>query len=85
MSWPTTSDPRTEFVTLRLTVAEAADLDAYAAARGLNRSAAVRDAVNRVIAAENKRARRTRKGGATPGPGVLEGADATVGEEASDG
>lgn len=58
MAWPTTSDPRTEFVTLRLTVNEAADLDAYAAARGLSRSAAVRDAVGRVIAADKKRAAR---------------------------
>lgn len=42
MAWPTTSNPRTEFVTLRLTADEAASLDAYAASRGLSRSAALR-------------------------------------------
>lgn len=55
MSWPTTNNPRTEFVTLRLTVDEMADLDLYAGARGLSRSGAVRDAVSRVIAAEKRR------------------------------
>lgn len=50
MAWPTTDNPRTEFVTLRLTADEAADLDAYAAARGLNRSAAVRAAVAYAVA-----------------------------------
>lgn len=55
MSWPTTNDPRTEFVTLRLTVSEMADLDLYASSRGLSRSGAVRDAVSRVIAAEKRR------------------------------
>lgn len=65
MSWPTTNDPRTEFVTLRLTVGEAADLDAYKASRGLSRSAAVRECVDRVIAAEKRRAARSRKGSGT--------------------
>lgn len=60
MGWPTTNDPREVFVTLRLTKSEAADLDAYRAARNLNRSAAVRDATSRVIAAEKKRAARQR-------------------------
>lgn len=59
MAWPTTDDPRTEFVTLRLTVSEAAELDAYAASRHLSRSAAVRDATGRVIAAEKKRQARS--------------------------
>ena len=58
MAWPTTNDPRTEFVTLRLTVGESADLDAYAARKGMKRSEAVRNAVDRVIAAEKKRAQR---------------------------
>jgi len=58
MAWPTTNDPRTEFVTLRFTVSEAAELDAYRKARGLSRSAAVRDATHRVIEAEKKRAAR---------------------------
>lgn len=61
MAWPTTTDPRTEFVTLRLTVSEAADLDLYADARGMSRSAAVRNAVSRVIAAEQKRAQRANR------------------------
>lgn len=60
MSWPTTDDPRSEFVTLRLTVAEAAALDTYAKSKALSRSAAVRDSVIRVINAEDKRARKTR-------------------------
>jgi Arc/MetJ-type ribon-helix-helix transcriptional regulator len=56
MSWPTTDDPRTEFITLRLTVGEAADLDAYRQVGGFrSRSAAVRDCVDRVIAAEKRR------------------------------
>lgn len=62
MSWPTTNDPRTEFVTVRFTVAEAADIDWL---RGItnakSRSAAVRGAVDRVVAAERKRAARTQK------------------------
>lgn len=70
MSWPTTNDPRTEFVTLRLTVGEAADLDAYKAARGLSRSAAVRECVDRVITVEKKRAARQRRTSETRG-GVL--------------
>lgn len=76
MAWPTTNDPRTEFVTLRLTVNEAADLDLYADARGLSRSAAVRDAVSRVITAEQKRAKR-QKGVSTsaPGAGLVSDAD----------
>ena len=60
MSWPTTDDPRTEFVTLRLTVSEDAVLDSYAKSKGLSRSAAVRDAVVRVINAEHKRAAKDR-------------------------
>lgn len=69
MAWPTTTNPRTEFVTLRLTVDEAADLDLYADSRGVSRSGAVRDAVSRVIAAEKRRASKTRRSGA-PGPAM---------------
>lgn len=58
MAWPTTNKPRTEFVTIRLTVEEAADLDAYAATLGSSRSKTVRGAVARVIAAEQRRARK---------------------------
>lgn len=61
MGWPTTTEPKTEFVTLRLTVAEMADLDQYTSTKGFKgRSAAVRDAVSRVIAAEKKREKRQR-------------------------
>jgi len=60
MSWPTTDDPRTEFVTLRLTVAEADALDTYARSKHLTRSAAVRDSVIRVINAEAKRSAKTK-------------------------
>lgn len=61
MSWPTTDDPRTEFITLRLTVSEAADLDAYRQTGGFkSRSAAVRNCVDRVIAAEKRRAKRAK-------------------------
>ncbi len=59
MAWPTTSDPRTEFVTLRFTVSEAADIDWLQAQTGTkSRSAAVRNAVGRVVAAERKRAKK---------------------------
>lgn len=62
MSWPTTNDPRTEFVTLRLTKSEAASLDAHKSAEGhKDRSAALRDAVNRVIAADARK-RKKQKG-----------------------
>lgn len=61
MAWPTTNNPRTEFVTLRLTADEAAELDAYASARGESRSVAVREAVARVIAADQRKARRAQK------------------------
>lgn len=49
MAWPTTDNPRTEFVTLRLTADEAAELDAYAARLQMTRSAAVREAVSQVV------------------------------------
>lgn len=61
MAWPTTNNPRTEFVTLRLTADEAADLDVLANAQGQSRSAAVRDAVARVIEAEQRKAARAQK------------------------
>lgn len=58
MGWPTTSDPKTEFVTARFTVSESADLDAAASAAHLKRSAYVRDAVARAIAADKRAARK---------------------------
>lgn len=60
MGWPTTDDPRTEFVTVRLTKGEAAVLDAYAKDKTFSRSAAVRDSVIRVINAEHKRQAKNR-------------------------
>lgn len=48
MAWPTTSNPRTEFVTLRLTQDEAADLDALVLKTGArSRSSALRAALKR--------------------------------------
>lgn len=61
MGWPTTQTPRTEFVTVRFTEDEAAALDTLATSQGTNRSTAVREAVNRVLAAENRKARRAKQ------------------------
>jgi len=75
MAWPTTNDPRTEFVTLRLTVGEAADLDwLQAQIGGKNRSDTARSAFYRVVAAERKRAARQKKSSA-PGPGMRDPED----------
>lgn len=65
MSWPTTSDPRTEFVTVRFSVAEAAEIDwLISQVNAKNRSEAVRSAVERVVAAEHRNAAKTaRRGG----------------------
>lgn len=54
MGWPTTNDPRTVFVTTRLTAAEAADLDWLVANRGLTRSEALRAAVDHEVARAKK-------------------------------
>lgn len=72
MAWPTTNNPRNNFVTLRLTDDEAADVDwlqSQTSAR--NRSDTVRKALDRVVAAEKKRAQRAKKSKA-PGPGLLD-------------
>lgn len=62
MAWPTTNDPKTEFVTVRFTVSEARDIDwLIGHMNAKNRSAAIRNAVDRVIAAERKRQARTVK------------------------
>lgn len=66
MAWPTTNDPRTEFVTLRLTTSEAAELDALATQQGTSRSVAVRNAVARVITAEKKRSKKAGQSGGKP-------------------
>lgn len=61
MSWPTTDDPRTEFVTVRFTTDEAADIAwLQGVVNAKNRSAAVRQCVDRVVAAEKKRAAKSR-------------------------
>lgn len=61
MAWPTTNDPRTEFVTVRFTVDEAADIDwLIQQTNAKNRSQAVRSAVDRVVSIERKRAAKAR-------------------------
>lgn len=63
MAWPTTDDPRTQFVTLRLTSQEFAQLDTWALAQGLSRSAAVRALLDKKVFAPAPKTRKTRKGG----------------------
>lgn len=76
MAWPTTDNPRKNFVTLRLTDDEAADLDWLAVQMGsASRSDAIRTAFERVVAAEKRKKARVKTGGKTPGPRVLAGAD----------
>lgn len=59
MAWPKTDNPRTEFVTVRFTVDEAKDIDwLIQRTNAKNRSAAVRGAVDRVVHAERKRAKK---------------------------
>ena len=60
MGWPTTQEPRDNFLTLRLTDAEQAEVDAYVQRRGENRSAAVR---NLLLGAVRKEMRAGKKGG----------------------
>lgn len=56
MAWPTTSNPRTEFVTLRLTKGEADDLDWLTAQLGTSgRSETLRIAQEEKVARERKR------------------------------
>jgi metal-responsive CopG/Arc/MetJ family transcriptional regulator len=63
MAWPTTNNPRKNFVTMRFTDDEAADID-YLMARtsARDRSKAVRAAVNRVVAAERRKEAREQEG-----------------------
>jgi hypothetical protein len=59
MSWPTTNDPRTEFVTVRFTKAEHADLLwLQGVLNTKDRSATLRNCADRVVAAERRRARK---------------------------
>lgn len=72
MAWPTTDKPRKNFVTLRLTDDEASDVDWLQTVLGAhNRSATVRRALDRVVAAERKRAKKQKKQSA-PGAGALD-------------
>lgn len=52
MGWPTTSEPRDNFVTVRLTDAEKAEVDAYVQHIGENQSTAARGAMFKTIRAE---------------------------------
>lgn len=52
MAWPTTSEPRTNFLNLRLTDAEAAELDLYVQTTGQDRSTAARTALFKQIRAD---------------------------------
>jgi len=61
MAWPTTNDPRTVFVTSRLTAAEAADLDALVAERGTSRSDILRTAIDNEVARAKKSAQRAKR------------------------
>jgi len=59
MAWPTTDDPRTEFVTVRFTKDEEADIRwLMGVTNAKDRSAAVRQCVDRVVAAEKRAAAR---------------------------
>jgi Arc/MetJ-type ribon-helix-helix transcriptional regulator len=67
MSWPTTDDPKTEFITVRFTASEAADIEWLTGhTNAKNRSAAVRAAVDRVVSAEKRAARRAKAADAVP-------------------
>ena len=62
MAWPTTNEPRTNFVTVRLTDAEHADLLWLQGRVGAkDRSAALRQSMERVVKAERKREAKTKK------------------------
>lgn len=67
MAWPTTNDPRTKFVTVRFTEDEASDIDwLIGHVNAKDRSAAVRQCVDRVIAAERKRAAKAKRSDDAP-------------------
>lgn len=64
MTWPTTDEPRDNFVTIRLTDREAADLDDYQQRGNFkSRSAALRNCADRVIAAEKRLRKKQKKAG----------------------
>lgn len=51
MGWPTTSEPRDNFLTMRLTDAEKAEVEAYIAFTGEDKSTATRNAMFTTIRA----------------------------------
>ena len=55
MAWPTTSDPKTEFATIRFTLGESAEVDSEAAKAGMNRSQYIRECVHRCIVADRRK------------------------------
>lgn len=73
MGWPTTDEPRDNFLTLRLTDAEQAEVDAYANRRGEKRTPAAREALLEHIRADNQsnqnsggNSKKSQKKGGTP-------------------
>lgn len=56
MAWPTTDNPRTEFISVRLTADEATALEMYASANAISRSEALRDAVRLLTGGASKKA-----------------------------
>lgn len=74
MSWPTTKEPRENFVTIRLTDAEAADVAwLQGVINAKDRSKAVRQCVDRVVAAEKRRAARQKSSDTAAGPAAQDG------------
>lgn len=59
--WATTSDPRTEFVTVRLTKSEAEEVDRVAQESGRTRSAVVRAAVEEYVGKKKRAPKRAAK------------------------
>ena len=63
MAWPTTAEPRDNFLTLRLTDAEQAEVDAYVKRRGERRSTSAREALLTYIREDNKKTKKGRRTG----------------------
>ena len=62
MPRPLSSDPKSEFIPVRMTVSEAAALDRAAGLANMSRSKFIRNCVRRVIEADAKKAARLRNG-----------------------
>ena len=63
MAWPTTAEPRDNFLTLRLTDAEQAEVDAYVKRRGERRSTSAREALLTYIREDNEKTKKGRRTG----------------------